>query len=188
MWFSFIELDKTVVHLISLLSFLWLWFSFCLMDKVKRLMEASWWERLWGKLGLVLMGGAMLIKSLIQFSFDGWSYASSLFFDLSPNYGGVNEDIGHLLQKVPCMHCLTQSPWPCSRIPPTMPLLETPGCSQASLGQSLVGSMLFSPGPWCAQSFVCALQESVSPVLCKFCDHIPLASKVKFLGDSQSLF
>ena len=27
---SFIELDKTVVHVISLVSFLWLWFSFCL--------------------------------------------------------------------------------------------------------------------------------------------------------------
>ena len=27
---SFIELDKAVVHVVSLLSFLWLWFSFCL--------------------------------------------------------------------------------------------------------------------------------------------------------------
>ena len=27
---SFIELDKVVVHVISLVSFLWLWFSFCL--------------------------------------------------------------------------------------------------------------------------------------------------------------
>ena len=49
-----------------------------------------------------------------------------------------------------------------------MPLLETPGHSQASLGQSLVGSLLLSPGSWCTQGFVCALQESVSPVLCKF--------------------
>ena len=48
------------------------------------------------------------------------------------------------------------------------PLLETPGHSQASLGQSLVGSLLVSPGSWCTQGFVCALQESVSPVLCKF--------------------
>ena len=47
-------------------------------------------------------------------------------------------------------------------------LLETPGHSQASLGQSLLGSLLLSPGFWCAQSTVCALQESVSPVLCKF--------------------
>ena len=27
---SFIELDKPVIHVISLVSFLWLWFSFCL--------------------------------------------------------------------------------------------------------------------------------------------------------------
>ena len=27
---SFLELDKAVVHVISLVSFLWLWFSFCL--------------------------------------------------------------------------------------------------------------------------------------------------------------
>ena len=56
-----------------------------------------------------------------------------------------------------------------------------------SLGQSLVGSLLFSPGPQCAQDFVCALQEFISPVLCKFCNQIPLASKVKFPGGSQSL-
>ena len=41
-------------------------------------------------------------------------------------------------------------------------------CSWACLGQFLVGSLLFSPGSWCAEGFVCALQESVSPVLCKF--------------------
>ena len=29
-WISFIELDKAVVHVISLVSFPWLWFSFCL--------------------------------------------------------------------------------------------------------------------------------------------------------------
>ena len=50
---------------------------------------------------------------------------------------------------------------------PTL-LPETPGHSQAGLSQSLVGSLLLSPGSWCAQGFVCALQESVSPVLCKF--------------------
>ena len=45
---------------------------------------------------------------------------------------------------------------------------ETPGHSRASLGQSLVGSLLLSPGSWCEEGFVCVLQESVSPVLCKF--------------------
>ena len=49
-----------------------------------------------------------------------------------------------------------------------MPSPETPGHSQASLGQSLLGSLLLSPGSWCIQGFICALQESVSLVLCKF--------------------
>ena len=32
-----------------------------------------------------------------------------------------------------------------------MPPPETPGCSRASLGRSLVGSLLLSPGTWCTQ-------------------------------------
>ena len=63
---------------------------------------------------------------------------------------------------------------------------ETPGHSQA-VSQSLVGSLLLSPRSWCAQGFVCALQNCVSPVLCNFCNQFPLASKVKFPGGSQSL-
>ena len=57
-----------------------------------------------GKLGVVLMGGAMLSKSLIQFSVDWWkiSVFPSLF-DLRLNYGRGNEDNGGLLQKVPCV-------------------------------------------------------------------------------------
>ena len=49
-----------------------------------------------------------------------------------------------------------------------MPPLETPGHPWASLGQALVWSLLLSPWSWCAQGSVCALQESVSPALCKF--------------------
>ena len=49
-----------------------------------------------------------------------------------------------------------------------MPLPQTLRHSWASLAQSLVGSLLLSPGSWFAQSFVCALLESVSLVLCKF--------------------
>ena len=80
------------------------WLVFCdcgfqsvcpLMEKDKRLMEASWWERLTeGKLGPVLMGGTMLSKFLIQFSVNGWGCVSSLLFNLGPNYGGDNEDNG----------------------------------------------------------------------------------------------
>ena len=42
------------------------------------------------------------------------------------------------------------------------PLPENSGHSQASLGQSPLGSLLPSPGSWCAQGFVCVLQECVS--------------------------
>ena len=48
------------------------------------------------------------------------------------------------------------------------PPLETPGRSRACLGQFLVVSLLLSPGSLCKQGFACALQKSVSPVLCKF--------------------
>ena len=40
------------------------------------------------------MGRAMLSKSLIQFSLDGWGSVLSLLCDLRPNYGGDNEDTG----------------------------------------------------------------------------------------------
>ena len=55
----------------------------------------------------------------------------------------------------------------CSKPRPT-PLPQTPGFSGASPGQPLLGSLLLSPGSQCAQSFVCALQGSIFPVLCKF--------------------
>ena len=122
-----------------------------------------------GKLGLFLMGRAMLSKSLIQFSVDGQGCVPSLLFDLRANYGEGNEDNGDRLQKVPRMPCCTQNPrdTAAGHRRPT-PLLETPGHSWACLGQFLVRSLLLSPGSWCAQGFVCALQKCVSPVLCNF--------------------
>ena len=52
----------------------------------------------WGELGVFLMGGAMLSKSLIQLSVDGRGCVPSLLFDLRPNCGGGDEDSGDLLQ------------------------------------------------------------------------------------------
>ena len=42
-----------------------------------------------GRLVLVLMGGAMLSKSLIQFSVDGRGCVPSLLFDMRQNHGEV---------------------------------------------------------------------------------------------------
>ena len=53
----------------------------CLMEKGKRLMEASWWERLTeGEIGSCSDGLAMFSKSLIQFFVDGWGCVPSLLF------------------------------------------------------------------------------------------------------------
>ena len=42
------------------------------------------------------------------------------------------------------------------------PPLETPGHSWRNLVQSLLGSLLLSPGSWCTQGSVCSFQESIS--------------------------
>ena len=75
---SFIELDKAAVHVMRFDSLV-----FCDCDFQS---SALWWRRmrdLWklpdgrlteGELGLVLIGGAILNKFLIQYSVGGWSY------------------------------------------------------------------------------------------------------------------
>ena len=91
--------------------------------------------------------------------------------------------VGDLPQKDLCM----LSPWPLVGHCQPTPLLETPGHSQASLVQPLVWKLLLSPGSWCAQGFICASPETVSSVLWKFCNRIPLASEVNSLGISVPL-
>ena len=57
-------------------------------------------------------------------------------------------------------------------VPPTLQPATADPCLRwrllDTLGRSLMGPLLLSAGSWCTQGFVCALQESVSPVLCKF--------------------
>ena len=125
---------------------------------------------------------AMLSKSLTQFSVDGRGYIPSPLFDLRPNFSVGNKDNGDVLQQVSCTHCYTQCPQPCSQPSLTHASAGDSGHSWASLAQSLVGSLLFSPGSWCTQG---ALQQSVSPVLWKFCNQISLT--FKFPGASQFL-
>ena len=104
------------------------WFSVIMVF----ILSALWWIKirgLWklpdrrdwlrGKQDLILMGMAMLSKSSVWFFIDRRGCVPSRLFDLRPNYGGRNEDSGDLLLKVPCMHCHTQCPWPCSRPLPT---------------------------------------------------------------------
>ena len=80
---------------------------------------------------------------------------------LGPNYGGGNEDNGDLLQKITYSTATLSAPNPAAGHYWPMHPLETPGHSQASLGQSPVGSLLPFPGSWCTR-FCCSLQEPIS--------------------------
>ena len=86
---------------------------------------------------------------------------SNHYIYLGPNYGGAKEDNDDLLQKVPCTHCYTQCPQPCIR-----PLLTHASAGDSWMltckSGSLVGSLLLSPGSWCAGGSVCTHQEFVS--------------------------
>ena len=82
-----------------------------------------------GKLGLVLMGKAMLSKSLIQFSVEGWGCVPSLLFDLRPNYGGGNEDNGNPFKRSHAPTATLSVPNPAAGHHQPTPLLKTPGHS-----------------------------------------------------------
>ena len=96
------------------------------------------------------MGRAVLSKSLIQFSVDGWGCVPSLFFDLRPNYGGGNEDNGELLQKVLCIHRHTQCPRPC-RPPSTHSSIRDSWTHIGKSGSVSCGLLLLYPGSWCTK-------------------------------------
>ena len=78
-------------------------------------------------MGLIVMGGAMLSKSLIQFSVDGWGSVPSLLFDLRPNYGGGNEDNGTFFNRShTCTAALSDPDCAAGHLQPS-PQPETPG-------------------------------------------------------------
>ena len=110
----------------------------------------------------------MLNKSLIQFSADGWSCVPSLLFTWGQTMAEIMKIMGTSFRRShACTAAVSASHPEAGHRQPTPPL-ETPGHLWASLGQSLVESLLLSPGSCCAQGSVCTLPESVSSILCKF--------------------
>ena len=88
----------------------------------------------------------------------------------------------------PCTAALS-APSPAAGHHRPMSLPETPEHPWASLGQSLVRSLLLSAGSWCTEAFVCALPESVSPVLCKLrrlCGGVNGASSMRAYATPRS--
>ena len=107
---------------------------------------------------------------------------------LGPNYGGDNEDNGNLLQKVPCRHCNTQCPQPCSRPPLTH---TSAGDSWTLTGRSgSVSCGVTAPFSWvlvCVRFCLCPRRVSVFLVLWNLYNQNLLTFKVKYPWDSQSL-
>ena len=124
-------------------------------------LSAFWWRRmrgLWklpdgrnwlrGKLGLVLMGGAMLSKFLIQFSIDGWGCVPSLLFTLGQTMVEVMKIMATSFKSL--LHVLLHSVSPAlqqASIDPSLHLrlLDTHGQVWVSLLWGLC-SCLLGPG------------------------------------------
>ena len=99
-----------------------------------------------GKLGLVQMGGAILSKSLVQFSVDGWSCVPFLLFTWGQTVVQVMKIMATSFKRSHAVTASLSAPDPAAGHRRPTPPLETPGHSRASLGQSLVWSLLLSPG------------------------------------------
>ena len=126
---------------------MWLdWLVFCdggfqpvspLMEKVKMLWKLPVgrdWLR--GKLVLVPMGGAMFSKSLTQFSVHGWGCVPSLLFTWGQTMVEVMKIMATSFKRIHACTATLSAPSPAAGHHRPMPPLETPGHSQASLGQS----------------------------------------------------
>ena len=121
----------------------------------------------------------MLSNTLMQFSFVGWVV-------FPPCYLTRGRSMVELLNIVASFKRSQARTVACSAPNPAAghhqptSLLETPGHSEASLGQSLVGHCSFLLGPG-AQGSVCALQEYF-PALCKraYVCHSPLKDFTPF--------
>ena len=139
------------------------------MEKDKRLMEASWWrDWLSGKLSLVLMSRAMLSKSLIQFFVGG----QAVFPLCCLTWGKTMVEVMKIMvtsskRSQACTAALSTPNSVAGHRWPT-PLLETPGHSRASLGQSLVGSHSFLLGPG-VHNILFVPSKSLFPQSCVSC-------------------
>ena len=157
--------------MVSILSALWrMW----IRGLCKFLNGRNW---LCGKLGLALVGRAMQSKYFIQLPADVWACVPwvvvvwpemahpgvcSLY--VWPNGDLLQED---LWQHVAPPRTATSSALtPCQATVYPRLHQRIPNTLSQNLAQSLMGSLLLSPGSWCTQDFVCALQESLFPQSC----------------------
>ena len=151
-----------------------------------------WWVRLRGFLmGEPDWGGNWVLfwwsrpfsdKSLIQFSIDGQDCVLSFLFDLKPKYRRGNESNWDLLWKDLCKHCCIQVPW-LHRVSLSTHASTKDSWTLAGMSDSVTCEDI-PPFSWLlvTHSFVCALQQFVSPVLWTFYNHMSLPQKLNFPG------
>ena len=113
------------------------------------------------------MSGAMLRKSLIQVFVDGWICVPSLLFTWGLTMVEVMKIMVTSFKRSHACTAPLSAPNPEAGHHQPTPMLETPGHAQASLGQSLVRSLLLSPGSWCTRFCLC-LPRVYFTVLCVF--------------------
>ena len=144
------------------------WLVFCdcgfqsvcpLMEKDKRLMEASWWDRLTkGETGSSSDGRGHA-QEIFNPIFCWWVELCSLpAIYLGQTIVEVMKVMGTSLKRSHACTATLSAPNPAAGHHQPAPPLDTPGHSRARLGQSLVGLLLLFPGSWCTQGSVCALQ------------------------------
>ena len=127
-----------------------------LLEKDRRLVEASWWERLTeGETGCYSDGGAMLSKSLIQFSIDRQGCVLSLLFDLRPTSGGGNEDNGNLFKRSLVPTAALSAPNPAASHCQLTPPPETPDTHRQVWFSLLWGHWSFSWVLVCTRFSLC---------------------------------
>ena len=132
-----------------------------------------------GNLGLALMGGAMLSKSLTQFSVEGLGLCSLSVVWPKAKLWWVTS-----FKRTYDRTVLFNAPDPTEGHCQPMPLPETPGYSQANQLSFFWGHCSFSLGPGAHKVLfeLSKCEVTVFPVLWKFCNQIPLVSKSNSLG------
>ena len=150
---------------------------------------------LWEKLGLALVGEAMLSKSLSSFLLMGRAVSlpcslaygqtmvgimvtsSKRTYASMPHFPGLLQSVSLTLRRPLLVHASAGDSW-------ARRLLSTHRRVCLSLSW---GHCSFLLGPGAHKVCFCPPRVSVSLVLWEFCNQIPLAFKVKFPGVSQSL-
>ena len=114
-----------------------------------------------GKLGLVLMGRAMLSKSLVQFSVDGWGCVPFLLFTWGQTMVKVMKVMVTSLKRSQARTTTVSAPKPCRRPPPAHTSAGDSWTLTGTSGAVSCGVAAPSPWSWCTQGSVVP-SESVS--------------------------